>query len=479
MGAPDAVPAVATAIPIWQAGSTLIKATLDKIDATVKSELMSLGTKMSTSFEKLGAGLKSDISTATTNLITDSKEATVKMIAQNKESTTNLILQDKAQAKQQEMEALGKKKDKWTQFMEDKGKWMKDVAQKIAQFNKFMMMLMRFMPIIKVFIVIILIFSNLLFFVIMLFAYIGAALLEVMYYILSSEPFISIVWFIFFLIADFCPFLIYCAIFGSLMGFITIVCCLLALVNVITKGKLNVLMLCQNSPAAWYKNPNYHLKNNYERGMMCSKPCRTGYYPDEIGTKCLKLPKEAPSFCPQAQVMRFYSGEGKNDWKYTYKMVKTKGNLRFLSKMPEMREEILLKSFLFKKKFLEGCNNKDDPHSMVRFNSITLNICANLDTLTESRIKKIDPQTLKKLRVSCTDSFCSSTSTYPFCNKPGITDGSDGVELIRKIIMAIVQIILFSLTIRFVMFYSQDPIPSDLSLLNGCSLTPLKYCKHI
>lgn len=480
MGAPDAVPAVATAIPIWQAGSTLIKATIDKLDVTMKSEMVSIATKMQTSFKELGTSISKDITTSTQKLIADSKEATTKMIAQNKEATSKLILQDKTAAKQQEMENLGNKKDKWTQFLEGKGKWMKDVAQKIAQFNKFMMMIMRFMPIIKVFIVIILIFSNLLFYVIMLFAYIGAAILEVIYFILCAEPFFSILWFIFFMIFDFVPFILYCIVFGSLIGIITLVCCILAIINAMTKGKLNVMMLCQNNPAAWYKNPNYHLENNYTRGMLCSKPCRKGYYPDELRSKCLKLPKEAPSYCPQAQVMRFYSGEGKKDKKFAYRKVKTKGNLRFLSKVPEMREEILMNSFLFKKKFLEECNNPDNPLSMTRFNNITLNICANMDSFTESSIKKIDPKILAKMKIVCKDSFCNSKSTYPFCNKPGNTDGSDAVELIRKIILAIVQIIVLVLTLKFVMHYSKDPTPYDPILSSGCFFfTSVKKCSQI
>ena len=263
---------------------------------------------------------------------------------------------------------------------------MRSILIKIIQFVRFMAMLARFWPIIKVFIAIIIITSNLLFYVIMIIAWIGAAILEVFYFILSLPPFIYILWFIFFLVADGIPFIVYSMVFLAILAFILVFCLILTAVDLISGGHLKILTLCQDTPLGWYKTPMSHMSNRFERGVMCSRPCKKNYVPDEIGTSCIKLPKESPSFCPQAQIMRFYSGVGKKDGKYIYGNVKTKGNMKYLSKVPSEREDILLNNYLAKKRFLENCNNPSNPGNMLKYDPITLNICANIESMANSDV---------------------------------------------------------------------------------------------
>lgn len=371
-------------------------------------------------------------------------------------NTKDLIFQDKVREAQQKAEDAKKEKNWWAKFLDGKGKWIKDVGQKIVQFNKFMLMIARFAPIIKVFLVIIIIFSNLLFYVIMLIAWIGAAILEVIYFIISLAPFIHILWFIFFVVTDGLPFILYTMVFLALLVILTIFCAIVAFLDVIFNGKLKSLILCQNSPASWYKVPSFHMYNKFERGLFCSKPCRKAYYPDETGQSCVKLPKGNPPYCPQAQIMRFYSGDGKKDKKYFYSDMKTKSNLKYLSKSPASREDALLDHYLNRKKFMEDCNNPNNPVGMSKYNHLTMSICANIDAMANSDVGKYKPELIKKLRKICNQSFCDSKSTFPFCTKLSTSSESSCGDILRKVILAIISLIVFAITVIFIFAYLNE-----------------------
>lgn len=350
------------------------------------------------------------------------------------------------------------KKASWfSKWLDGKGKWLKDFGQKIVQFNKFMIMIARFMPIVKVFIVIILIFSNLLFYVVLIIAYFAIAIVEVIYFVLSLPPFIYVIFLIYFLIVECIPLLIYSMLFLSLLVIITIICIAVLALNLLSGGMLVNVILCQNSPSAWYKVPSFHLTNRYSRGLFCSRPCQKRYYPDPTGLNCQKLPKETPSFCPQASLMRIYAGDGRKDRKFAYNDYKTKANLKYLMKTPERREDELLQFYIKKAEHLDKCINSENIYSLNKYAPLTRNICANLEAMkSSSSLGKFSEKEIKKMEVVCSQSFCDSRASYPFCHKLTSISDVDFSELIRKIITAIIAIIVFILTMIFIVAYINE-----------------------
>lgn len=327
-------------------------------------------------------------------------------------------------------------------------------AQKILQFNNFIMTMMRFMPVIKVFIAIILIFSNLLQYVIMAIAWLAIAIIEVGYKIISLPPLIYLVFLVYFIIVDVVPFLMYTVVFLALLVIITVLCIFLAFIDSCTGGHLKILILCQNSPAAWYKTPAHHLYNSYSRGLLCSKPCLKGYYPDTTGTSCVRLPSATPPYCPQAQVMRLYSGDGKNDKHTMYKKYRTKANYKYLLKTPSDREAILLDDFTKRQEHYDKCSNKKNVVGMSKHDRITRNVCANLDALKKSgKLHGMSESEIEKLEQVCHESFCNSKSSYPFCSSLSDISEANFADIIRKIIMTIISIIMYSVTLMLILAY--------------------------
>jgi hypothetical protein len=291
----------------------------------------------------------------------------------------------------------------------------------------------------------------------MLIAWIGAAVLEVVYFILSFPPFYQILWFIYFMITDFIPFIIYALFLGVLLAFIGIGCGILAFLNVCFSGRLKFLVLCQNNPNSWYKIPNWHLDNRYMRGFTCSKPCKKGFAPEATGLNCIRQPKETPFHCPQAQIMRFYTGDGKKDrrrWFYANK--KTKGNMKYLSKPPEGREDELLEHFVNMTKYMSECTNKESYFSMHKYLPLVRNICANSDVLYDKSFSKLDAKIIGKMQKVCQQSFCNSEETYPFCSKPVISSDDAIADIVKKIILFIISLIIFVLVMMFFFAYINE-----------------------
>ena len=427
-----------------------------EVAATVPSAGAMIMGAITSSSATLGMNIGTRISLFSMGVSSGLQSASTKVAMSTQTATQKLIFQDKIKEMAKKAEDANKTKNWFMKFLDGKGKWMKDFAQRAMQFAKFMAVIARFWPIIKVFIAVIIIFGNLLFYVIMIIAWIGASILEVIYFIISLPPFIYILWFIFFLISDGIPFILYSIVFLGLLGFILVFCILMVAADLFTGGHLKNLILCQNSPTGWYKNPSHHLTNSFSRGLFCSRPCKKNYYPDETGTSCLKLPKNSPSFCPQAQIMRFYTGDGKKDGKYIYGKVKTKGNMQYLSKSPNKREDSILENYMNKKKFMEDCNNPDNPMSMKSYDPLTLNICANIESMANSNITRFDPKIIPKLSKVCGQGFCDSKSTYPFCTKLNKVSDTGSADLIKKIILAIIAMITFTMTLIFVFTYANE-----------------------
>lgn len=316
-----------------------------------------------------------------------------------------------------------------------------------------MLMLARYYPIILLVLGIIAVFTNLLQYVIMAIAYLAIAILEVTYFIISIKPFVLLVFLVFFIVVDCIPFIAYSLVFIGILLIITLLCLLVAFANWASKGSLKSWILCQNSPAAWYQVPGHHLLNRFERGLFCSKPCKPGFAPNELGNVCNKLSINTPSYCPQAQVMRVYTGEGKNDIRIGFGDI-DKRNMKYLLKVPEKREEMLLNEFINRTKYMDRCNNPDNPYGMKQYEQITLNICSNINNLKND--PKFSSQDINKIQKLCNQAYCNSSNSYPFCNKLSSVEEKNFTDIIKNIVYFLIAIIVFAITITFILFTARE-----------------------
>jgi hypothetical protein len=315
-------------------------------------------------------------------------------------------------------------------------------------FKSFMTAMFAFFSLVVLVRMIIGFFSKPLEFIMLGIACIVLAVTYVIYFLLSIPYFtIFIPFFVWFILFDLIPLLAYIIVMGALFILITLFCFILWFLNLCTGGALSSLVLCQNSVAAWYKTPNYHLGNKYERGFFCNRACFPGYYPDDTGMFCIKNSAiRTPSYCPQAEAMRLYVGKRK-DINYIYKDYRTLGNLSYLSKTPAERENLLKNHFIKKMEFLDKCNK-----SMKKYDYMPLSICSSLDTIKDMNMN-VNDKTLKKLRQVCSQSYCNSKTNYGFCSQlegPGTEDDSD---FWRRAIRLTILIMVFIFAIMFTLCY--------------------------
>jgi hypothetical protein len=310
----------------------------------------------------------------------------------------------------------------------------------IEKFAKFFAFLQRMLPILYLVLIILAFFGKPLEYIMLFVALIAVAIIYVIYAILTIPPFVFIPMLLWFIIFNILPLIVYCLIFGALLVFILVICLIISILNVASGGALKNLILCQNSPTAWYKTPNFHFKNAYERGLFCNSPCKTRYQPDATGTSCVKLPKGYPAFCPQAEIVRLYTGMRK-DHTYMYNDYPVNGNIKYLTKSPSMREELLKNYFLKKNDFMNVCNDK-----MSSYNNISLSICSSLDMIDSdtgnSFTKGMSSSEINKIRQVCKQAYCNSKNTFPFCSQLGNTQ-EDNSDIIKKVIKLAIFIIVF------------------------------------
>lgn len=311
------------------------------------------------------------------------------------------------------------------------------MARFISMYRKFMAMIAKFMPIIKVMMIVILIFTNLLKYIMLIIAGIIIGLIYVVYFILDLPVIRWIPIFIYWWISSFVPFVFFCIIYTIILVAILIMYGLLTLLNMILGGSLNNLLFCENNPSAWYTQENFHLMNRFSRGLFCSKPCMKGYAPDVSGSFCKKQPSNTPDFCPQAEIMRIYSGKNRRDKKYTFPDYQDKGNLKFMSSSPEERERLLFDHFWQQDAFFNICEDKMNPYK-----NITLDICSNIDTLKNNETKGLTSQDIDRLKRVCSQSFCSPSTSYPFCTSMNIQE-TDSETLIQLIVKFVISMIVF------------------------------------
>ncbi len=337
------------------------------------------------------------------------------------------------------------KKRQWIQDKIDKYKILYYKFMRYAfMFANFMRMMFQFFSLIIVARMIIGFFSKPLEFIMLGMSCIVLAVAYVVYYIFYIPPFIWIPFLVWFLIFDILPLIVYTVVMLALFIVITLFCMVLGIINWLTKGSLKSLVLCENHVAAWYKTPNFHLTNKYERGFFCNRQCYTGYHPDTTGMFCVRVPKGSPSYCPQAEVMRMYTGSG-NDRNYYFKDYQTKGNMKYLSSSPVDRE-LLLKAHFFKKRnFLEKCDK-----SMEKFKYMPLSLCSSIDVMEKNNI---DPKIINKMKLACSQAFCNSKSNYPFCSLLSGSGEEDDSDFWKRVMKILIMIIAFMIVISFTLAY--------------------------
>ena len=344
-------------------------------------------------------------------------------------------------------------KDTHMQWASSNAQWRIDLSTKIthhsqtmARFHlsmvKFMAVMARFYPIIKIAVILIMIFSNALQYIIMIFAGIAIAFLVVIYKILSLPGLIYLPIASYWMAMDFCPFLVYSIVFTILFLVIAALCLFLAFLNVITSGGMHNFLFCENSPAGWYKMTNYHMKNIYSREFFCSKPCMRGYAPDVTGSFCERQKRTAPNYCPQASVMRIFTGAGRKDRKVGYSAFNTAINVNYRTSMPIEREKMLKEHFISMKKYMESCND-----GLNRYNGVTKTICANIDVIEKYNLYGFKKNDIERMKLACAQSFCNSVNSYPFCaGLSGISKDPDET-LIKLLVKYFTSIIIFLIVI--------------------------------
>jgi hypothetical protein len=354
-------------------------------------------------------------------------------------------------------------------------KWSSDFAAKRAQFiammarwafmfGTFMKTMFQFFVIIILVRMLIGFFSKPLEFIMLGISCIVLAVAYVLYYIFSVPPFIIVPYLIYFILFDLIPLLFYTMVFGALFVVITLFCLLLSIINVMTGGLLNNLVLCQNSPSNWFRMPNHHLGNKFERGLFCSRSCFRGYYPGPTGRACNKVWRGTPSYCPQAMVMRLYQGKGKRDLNWSFPDYRILGNWKYLSRSPREREVLIKEHLLRRQGFLEGCEQ-----SMKKYGFLPLQVCSSLDVM-DSKKSQIPGwyNTRGKLERLCQQAYCNSTTNYPFCVNMGSsqTDGENfWVRVAKAIVMVTVVVLIVTLTVKHMRESFERPampmMPSD------------------
>jgi hypothetical protein len=327
---------------------------------------------------------------------------------------------------------------RFMQYVQNVGRFMSLVASTF----KFLFLLF---PIIIVFRMIIGMVTRPLEYLLLTFALIFSTVVYVIYWVFYPLPMAAIPFAIFFLVIEGIPLAVYIAIFGVILIAVLVLCLLMTGLNYITGGAVSALVLCQNSPAAWYKTQNYHLHNKYERGFFCSRPCLPGYYPDPTGAFCLATPKLTPSHCPQASAMRLYT-VNRNDLNYAYRSHPGLANPKYLFATPEARELMLKDHYLKKRDFMERCQEP-----MAKFKYMPLSICSSTDVLEKNGV---DKKTVNKIKRVCSQAFCTSKSNYPFCANVGaFADDADDGSFWKRVIKILILILSFLVIFMFTLSY--------------------------
>jgi hypothetical protein len=331
--------------------------------------------------------------------------------------------------------------------------WFKDFSQKHAQhiatlmkwvttFVKTMKMIARFYPIIVLVLIILAFFGKPLEYIMLFLGGVIVSILWIFIWILDQDVVAVIPYSIYQSGVYLIPYLLYAFTMFILFFIISIFCLILAGINGLLGGRLKHWVLCQNSPEAWFKTPSFQDNNLYKRSFFCAKPCGSRFKPDGDDA-CKRLDKTQPSYCPQAEIMRLYTGYSTGDSPSYYSDYNT-SNPNFLAKSPYDREMLLKEYYMKQINFNQTCQE-----AMTPYTDITLNICSNLDMLENTG--KIDKATLVKLKNVCAQTYCNASSNYPFCSSKAKSSDMDMSQLVKQIIKIIAIITVFFILLIFIL----------------------------
>lgn len=322
------------------------------------------------------------------------------------------------------------------------------LAKATVAFNKTMRMIARFYPLIILILIILAFFGKPLEYIMLFLAAVIVSIIWIIVFILGQPVLRVIPYLPYALFKVWIPWLAYSILISGIFLVLLIVCLVLAIANEASGGKLKNLVLCQNSPEAWFKVSSFQHKNIFKRGFFCSRPCLSRYKPDQNTQGfCEKLKRDTPGFCPNSEIMRIYTGFKRKDRVYTFKSYSAK-NPKYYFKSPMMREGLLRDSFMRRRKFLEQCEKP-----MAPYKNLTLNICSSTDAYLKTRFNGMDDKAIKRLRNVCGAAYCSASSNYPFCNKLANSSDMDSSMLVKQIIKIILSIIIFFVILIFVFNY--------------------------
>lgn len=361
------------------------------------------------------------------------------------------VVADSMQTAQNAAQFTGNLTQKILGFVTRNGQYAANKSMKVRQFvltttnamiqtAKTFAMVARFYPLIMVALIILAFFGQPLEYIMLFISGIIVSILWVFVYILGL-PIVNIIPYTFYFIAVYLlPLLAYTIILIIVFLLITFLCGILAVINKATGGSLNKWLICDNSPTSWYTTSSYQLQNMYRRSFFCVKPCAARYEPDG-DNNCKRVDSYQPSFCPQAEIMRIYSGNTNDSVPYFLDYNVT--NPSFILKEPKDREELLKKHYIKKTTFLNNCNEPMKP-----YNNISLNICANLDNF--ERNKTFNKAYIEKMRIACKQAYCNSDTNYPFCSVKVNSASNNPSILIKQIIKIIALTIVFVILILFI-----------------------------
>jgi hypothetical protein len=326
----------------------------------------------------------------------------------------------------------------------DMGKQIKDNMWK----TKTLITTLKFIPIITLAGLAIGILKKPLEFLVMLFAGIVISIYWVSYTISTIPPFIWIPFLVWFMVTKVIFVIAYTVVVMVIFCIVCLIFLIIGIINWMSGNKLSILALCQNSPTSWYKTPNYHLANKFERSFFCKSPCMSGYYPDGLtGEFCNKVPKGQPSFCPQAEVMRLFSKEASPLERHVYEDFNPASHFFFNFMTPEQKEIVYKDYFLNRRAFLDTCTKK-----LSTYRPLALNICSNLDMIQRLNLNGVSQRDISRMKQVCQQGFCNSRNRHFFCGKfsPIKDEDNKSSALIKNLVIFLITAIVF----MFILFYT-------------------------
>lgn len=280
------------------------------------------------------------------------------------------------------------------------------------------------------------------------------SILFVIHKILSYPPLIVIPFVIWFLVMKVLVLIIYSVIICGVLLLISIILLLISIVNYMTKGKLSKLVLCQNSPNAWYQIPNFHLGNKFDRSLFCKTPCATGFVPDEMTKSfCGAIKNGEPSYCPHAEIMRILSSYSRKDRTYMYPNFST---LTLSLANPKDKESELKKYFVRKQQYFQKCNS-----SLGNYEPLALSVCMHLDMLKATKFHGLNSTDILRLEDVCRQSFCNSKNKFFFCGgtvngENSLNDNSTTSVLVKSIASLLIISLLFAIALAYTYNFTQS-----------------------